>query len=69
MMVSAILTDAFRACEAGIKIRSRTDGKLFNSRRLHAVTKVKEAVLTDFLFTDDCAIDAGNEHETQAETS
>ncbi|XP_063593893.1 uncharacterized protein LOC134770856 [Penaeus indicus] len=66
-MFSAMLTDAFRACKPGIKIRFRTDGKLFNPRRLKSVTKVKETILRDFLFADDCALNAGNEHEMQAE--
>ena len=56
MVFSAMLTDAFRDCEPGINIMFRTDGKLFNPRRLQAVKKVKETVLRDFIFADDCAL-------------
>ncbi|KAJ8041089.1 hypothetical protein HOLleu_11807 [Holothuria leucospilota] len=41
-MFSAMLTDAFHDCDDGIHIRYRSDGGLFNPRRLRAVTKVKK---------------------------
>ncbi len=67
LMFSAMLSDAFRDCDPGLDIRYQCDGKLFNPRRLQAVTKVKETVLRDFLFADDCALNASNEQEMQAE--
>ena len=67
MMLSAMLSDAFRDCKLGIGIRYRNDGNLFKPRRLQAVTKVRETVLRDFLFADDCAIDASHKQEMQAE--
>ena len=39
--------------------------KLFNLCRLQAVTKVKENVLKDFLFAEDCALKVGPEPELQ----
>ena len=44
LMFSAMLTDASRDCDAGIRIRQRSDRKLFNLRRLQVVTKVKETM-------------------------
>ena len=66
-----MLTDTSRDCDAGIRIRQRSDGKLFNLRRLQAVTKVKETctVIRDFLFADDrqCAPNTRSEQEMQLE--
>ena len=41
MMFSAMLTDAFQDGDNGIPIRYRSDGKLFNLRRLQAKSKVQ----------------------------
>ena len=55
LMFTAMLSDAFQDTDGGIGLKYRMDGKLFNLRRLQAVTKVKETVLRDFLFADDYA--------------
>ncbi len=65
MMFSAMLTDAFHDNEIGVGIRYRTNGKLFNLRRLRAKTKVQEATARDFLFTDDCALNASTQSDMQ----
>ena len=65
MMFSAMLTDAFRSRDMGIDLRYRTDGKLFNLRRLQAKTKVQSTIVRDFLFADDCALNASNQTEMQ----
>ena len=67
MVFSAMLTDAFRNSEDGIRVRYRTDGRLFNIRRFQAVTKVKETVIREFLFADDCALNASTEERMQNE--
>ena len=65
MMFSAMLTDAFREANPGMDIRYRTDGRLFNLRRLQAKTKVPVDKLRGFLFADDCALNAGSAEDMQ----
>ncbi len=67
MMFSAMLTSAFRETPLGVPFKYRCDRKLSNPRRLQSVTKVKESVIRDLLFVDDCALSAINEQETQQE--
>lgn len=66
MMFSAMLTDAFRDGDIGVGLRYRTDGSLFNPRRLQAKTKVHEDTARDLLFADDCALNASTESDMQA---
>ena len=63
VMFSAMLTDAFRDGDIGVGFRYRTDGKLFNTRRLLAKTKVHEDTARDFLFADDCALNASTQSD------
>ena len=65
MVFAAMLTYAFQNYEDGIPLRYRTNGRIFNSRRLQAITKVKETVIRDFLFVDDCALNASTEEKMQ----
>ena len=65
LLFSAMLMDSFRDTSSGIPIRYRCDGKLFNPRRLQAVSKVKDTVIRDIVFADDCALNANNEQEMQ----
>jgi hypothetical protein len=67
MMFAAMLTDSSPdQNEGGVKIPYRTDGKLFNPRRLQAHTKVKAADISNLLFADDCALTASSETGMQA---
>ena len=65
LIFSAMLTDAFKDTDAGINIRYRTDGSIFNLRRLQAKTKVMTDTINDLLFADDCALNAATETSMQ----
>ncbi len=47
---SAMLVDAFSDCDLGVYIQFRTDGKLFNLRRLQTKSRVFEELSREFLF-------------------
>ena len=64
---SAMLIDAFSEASPDIPIRYRCDGKLFNPRRLKAVTKVEDTVIRDLLFADDYTLNASTEQEMHLE--
>ena len=53
---SIMLREAKEDLLDGIYIRFRTDGSLFNLRRLLARTKLIEELITELLFADDCAL-------------
>jgi len=53
---SIMLLVAFKDCDAGIPIRFRTDGSLFNLRRLQARSKTFAAVVRNLLYADDSAL-------------
>ena len=55
--------------EDGIYIRYRTDGSLFNLRRLQAHTKTLEQLMRELLFADDAALVAHTETALQRVTS
>ncbi|KAI8484505.1 hypothetical protein Bbelb_377760 [Branchiostoma belcheri] len=55
--------------EDGIYIRYRTDGSLFNLRRLQAHTKTLEQLIRELLFADDAALVAHTEFAMQRVTS
>ena len=58
IMFSAMLMDAFIDTGVCIGISRRTNGCVFNLRRLHAKTKVTSDTVNDFLFADDCSLNA-----------
>ena len=65
LMFSAMLSDAFSDSEVGIGIKYRTDGSVFNLKRLKARTKIQVSTINDFLFADDCALNADSEFNMQ----
>ena len=66
---SMMLHVAFKDCDLGVPIQFRTDGSVFNLRRLQARTKVFSAVVRDLLFADDCALMAHSQESAQLPVS
>ena len=65
IMFSAMLSDAFSDSNLGISLTHRTDGSIFNIRRLQAKTKVSLTTINDLLFADDCALNTNSETSMQ----
>ncbi|KYO29286.1 hypothetical protein Y1Q_0017935 [Alligator mississippiensis] len=65
IMLSAMLTDAFRDCNAGVDICYWTKGKLFNWKKLKVKKKLQEVTVGDHLFAKDCSLDAKSEYDMQ----
>ena len=65
LLFAEMLSSSLANTDAGITIRYRTDGRFFDLRRLKANTKVREALIRDFVFADDCALAAHSESELQ----
>ena len=64
-LISAMPHDASQDNDDGIQLKYRTDGGVFNLRRLKANTKVTVATLRELLFADDCALNSNSEAEMQ----
>ena len=56
LVFSAMLNDAFHDNDLGALIRFRTDGNVFNLRRLKSRTRTSKLLIKDLLFADDCAL-------------
>ena len=65
ILFSITLREAKEDLPDGIYIRFRTDGSLFNLRRLLARTKTIEELITELLFANDCALLAHTEKALQ----
>ncbi|VDM04492.1 unnamed protein product [Schistocephalus solidus] len=65
LMFSAMLVDAYRDEQPGIRIAYRTDGHLLNGRRMQAPTRVSTTTVHDLLFADDCALNTVTEEDMQ----
>ena len=56
LVFSAMLYGAFHDNDLGALIRFRTDGNVFNLRRLNSKTRTSKVLIRDLLFADDCAL-------------
>ena len=66
MMFTAMLSDAFYDhLSMCISYRYWTDGQLFSASRFQAKTKVEKDWVCDFLFADDCVLNAATEAKMQ----
>ena len=65
MGFAAMLHDASQDNDDSIQLKYRTDGGVFNIRRLKANTKSKIATLRELLFADGCALNSNTEAEMQ----
>ena len=61
-----MLREAKEDFTSGIYIRFRTDGSVFNLRRLLAHTNTLEVMILELLFADDCALLTHSEEALQA---
>ncbi|VDM00183.1 unnamed protein product [Schistocephalus solidus] len=64
-MFSALLMDAYRDEQPGVRIANRNDGHLLNSRRMQASTRVSTGTVHDLLFADDCVLNTVTEEDMQ----
>ena len=64
-VLAPLLFIIFFAMILRVAFHYRTDGNVFNIRRLQAKTKVQLAVLRDLLFADNCALVAYTEAVVQ----
>ena len=65
MVFAVMLHDASQDNEDGFQLKYRTDGGVFNPRRLKAKTKAKVATLRELLFAYDCSLNNNTEAEMQ----
>ncbi|XP_076066099.1 uncharacterized protein LOC143039744 [Oratosquilla oratoria] len=65
LMFSAMLSDVFRDSVDGTGIKYRTDGSLFNLKRLRTKTMVKGSIVSDILFADEWALNVASEANRQ----
>ena len=69
LVFSTMLNDAFHDNDLGSLIRFRTDGNVFNLRRLNSKTRNSKVLIRDIPFADDCALLAHTVDDIQAITN
>jgi len=64
-----MLPDALHSNDPGIDIHYRTDGGIFNLRRLTAKSKITELLARDLLYADGCVLAAHSLEDSQSLTA
>ena len=62
---AALLHHAFKDSQDGVFIRTRSDGSMFNIKRLKSKTKTTLELIRELLFADDAALTAHTEAALQ----
>ena len=62
---AAMLLDAFHSNDLGINVHYRTDGGIFNLRRLDAKSRITMLLTRDLLYADDWALVAHSLEDAQ----
>ncbi|XP_076069189.1 uncharacterized protein LOC143041234 [Oratosquilla oratoria] len=65
LFFTCVLNHAFRDLDPGVYLRFRSEGSVFDLRRLNAKTKTTEKLILEALFADDCALMAHKESDLQ----
>ncbi|BHF58494.1 hypothetical protein SprV_0100144600 [Sparganum proliferum] len=65
LMLSAMLTDAYRDERPGIRVAYRTDAQLLSQRRMHFQPRVFTTTVHKVPLADDCALKATTERDMQ----
>ena len=65
IMFSAMLSDAFSDTDLGVSLTYRTDGSVFNLRRLQSKTKVTVTKILDLIVADDYALNTTSAGDSQ----
>lgn len=65
--LSMVFQEAFRGCDKGIYIKSRTDGKYLDlAKLLTSKNRSSYHLIREFLYADDCELVAHNEYDIQS---
>ena len=66
LFFATMLKEALKTNDNGVHIKFRTDGGIFNLRRLRAKTKTIDLLVRDLLFADDCGLFSHTEEGLQS---
>ena len=69
LFFTAVLQDTTSGLKAGVFLQMRTDGRLLNFARLRSNRKVRDIIVYELLFADECALVANSLEDLQEITS